>query len=105
MQQLLLSSAELLVILSLLTIARETRGKHWCKTEGVGRMRAIIGEPLPDANEPTDPRVAEYARDQRRAASMLARHCRECGKCRLGRSTVTAPPLRLATNRGEAGSA
>lgn len=101
------ASAELLILLAFLTIAREVRGKTWCREAGVGRMREIVGDPLPAMAEALDPRIAEYANDQRRAASILAKHCRACPKkCSLrGADTVTAPPLRLATSRDEAETA
>lgn len=98
----LLASAELVIILSLLTISRETRGKNWCKNDGVGRMREMIGAPLPDpGGADVDARIAEYMRDQRDAAALLAKHCRECGKCRLAREPIIGAPLRVATHRGE----
>ncbi len=103
----LMASAELLIILSLLTISREIRGKSWCKSDGVGRMRALIGPPLPETSERLDPRVAGYGDDQRRAAHILTNHCRDCGKCKLARMDpfTAVPPLRLATSRDEVGTA
>lgn len=99
---LLMASAELLIILALLTISRETRGKHWCKTDGVGRMRQMIGPPVSEPEGVTDSRVVEYAREQRSAAAALAKHCRECGKCRLAREPIIGASLRLATSQAEA---
>lgn len=81
----LMASAELVIILALLTIARETRGKSWCKNEGVGRMRSLLGDPS-HANVTTiDPASAERAAQKREASLILADHCRRCGKCSFGK--------------------
>lgn len=90
----LLANPELLILLSLLTISRELRGKSWCKNEGVGRMRALIGDPLPeDLSELMTPPPIAIAADQRRAAQILREHCAKCAKCSLGRGAKIIRPV------------
>ena len=72
----------IMILLAAFTARRDRDGARWCRKEGIGAARRVLGKPLPDDISGL-PSVATYRDAQREASTILKAHCRACGKCKL----------------------
>lgn len=84
--------AALMIVLSVESAKRDRKGAKWCRKDGIGAARRILGEPLPDG-VPDSPVIREYRAAQAAAIEILATHCRVCGRCELANAPVNGRPL------------
>jgi hypothetical protein len=81
----------LLILLAAYSVRRDRKGAKWCRRDGIGAVRAMLGAPLPDG-VPEVPAIREYREAQRGAIEILEHHCRICGRCDLANAQVTGRP-------------
>jgi hypothetical protein len=82
------ATPELLVLIAMMEAFRELHGVDWCQHSFVGPMRGSLSRGFPanvlEMTVERTPELVGYMAAQRRAADLLARMCRACGRCPLG---------------------